>query len=73
VLSGYTDSHVSSIHDFDSITPLFSDHTPNIGVPENNGVMLLKSRMKDEGLEKAIRGGVSESQSKFLAGTLPIS
>jgi hypothetical protein len=38
VLSGYTGSHVSSIRDFGNIIPLFSDHTPNIDVPENNGV-----------------------------------
>jgi hypothetical protein len=38
VLSSYTSSHVSSIRDFNSITPLFSDHTPNIDVTENNGV-----------------------------------
>jgi hypothetical protein len=46
VLSGYTSSHVSSVHDFSSITLLFSDHTPNIDVTENNGVMLPKPRMK---------------------------
>jgi hypothetical protein len=42
VLSSYTSSHVSFVCDFDSITPLFSDHTPNIGVTENNGVTLPK-------------------------------
>jgi hypothetical protein len=47
VLSGYTDSHISSIHDFGSITPLFSDHTPNIGVWENNGITLPKPRTED--------------------------
>jgi hypothetical protein len=47
VLSGYTSSHVSSVHDFDSITQHFFVHTPNIGVPENNGVTLPKPRMKD--------------------------
>jgi hypothetical protein len=39
-------ARVPFIHDFDSITLLFSDHTLNIGVKENNGVMLSKSRMK---------------------------
>jgi hypothetical protein len=39
VLSSYTSSHVSFVRDFNSITPLFSDHTPNIDVTENNGVM----------------------------------
>jgi hypothetical protein len=34
--------HVSSIHDFSSIIQLFSDHTPNIGVIENNEVMQSK-------------------------------
>jgi hypothetical protein len=38
--------YVSSVHDFDSITPLFSDHMPYIGVSENK-VTLTKSRMKD--------------------------
>jgi hypothetical protein len=47
VLFGYTGSHVSSVRDFGSITPLFSDHTPNISVPENNRVTLPQSRMKD--------------------------
>jgi hypothetical protein len=47
VLSSYTSSHVSSVHDFGSITPLFFDHMPNIGVMENNRITLLKSRMKD--------------------------
>jgi hypothetical protein len=40
VLSSDTSSHVSSVRDFGSITPLFSDHMPNISVMENNGVML---------------------------------
>jgi hypothetical protein len=47
VLSGYNSSHVSFVHNFDSITPLFSDHTYNIGVTENNGVTLSKLWMKD--------------------------
>jgi hypothetical protein len=47
MLSGYTASHVSSARDFGSITPQFSDHTPNISVSENNGVMLEKPRIKD--------------------------
>jgi hypothetical protein len=46
VLSRYTSSHVSFIHDFGSITLLFSDHMPNIGVTENNGVTLSKPQMK---------------------------
>jgi hypothetical protein len=46
VLSGYNGSHVSSIHDFSTITLLFFHHTPNIGVPENNGVTLPKPRTK---------------------------
>jgi hypothetical protein len=46
VLSGYTGSHVSFVREFGSITPLFSDHTPNIAVLENNGLMLLKPRTK---------------------------
>jgi hypothetical protein len=37
-------AYVSSVHDFGSITPLFSDHMPDIGVTENNGVMLSNSR-----------------------------
>jgi hypothetical protein len=37
-------SRVPFVHDFGSITPLFSDHTPNTGVPENNKVTLSKSR-----------------------------
>jgi hypothetical protein len=36
-------SHVPFIHDFDNITPLFSDHMPGTGVSENNRVMLSKS------------------------------
>jgi hypothetical protein len=47
VLSSYTSSHVSSVRDFDSITLLSSDHTPNIGVTENNGVTLSKLQTKD--------------------------
>jgi hypothetical protein len=47
MLSGYTGSHVSSVCDFGSITLLFSDHTPNINVSENNGVTLSKPQMKD--------------------------
>jgi hypothetical protein len=35
--------HVSSVRNFDSITSLFSDHTPDIGVMKNNGVTLSKS------------------------------
>jgi hypothetical protein len=46
-LSVYTGSHVSSVRDFSSITSLFSDHTPNISVPENNRVTLSKPRTKD--------------------------
>jgi hypothetical protein len=42
VFSGYTSSHVSSVRDFGSITSLFFDHTPNIGVLENNGITLPK-------------------------------
>jgi hypothetical protein len=38
VVSSYTGSHVYFIRDFGSITPLFSDHTPNIDVTENNGL-----------------------------------
>jgi hypothetical protein len=34
---------VPSVRNFDSITLLFSDHTLNIGVKENNGVTLSKS------------------------------
>jgi hypothetical protein len=42
------DIGVSSVHDFISITPLFSDdHTPDIGVQENIRVTLPKSLMKD--------------------------
>jgi hypothetical protein len=38
-------SHVPFVHDFDSITMLFSNHTldTDIGVPENNRVTLSKS------------------------------
>jgi hypothetical protein len=36
-------ARVPFIHNFGSITLLFSDHKPDIGVTENNGVMLLKS------------------------------
>jgi hypothetical protein len=36
-------SHVPSVHNFDNITLLFSDHTLDIGVNENNGVTLSKS------------------------------
>jgi hypothetical protein len=43
VLSSCTSSHVSPVRDFNSITSLFFDHTPNIGVAENNRVMLPKS------------------------------
>jgi hypothetical protein len=47
VSSGYAGSCVSFIHDFDSVTPLFSI-TSILGVrSENNGVMLQKSRTKD--------------------------
>jgi hypothetical protein len=37
-------ARVPSIRNFDSIILLFSDHTPDIGVTENNGVTLSKSR-----------------------------
>jgi hypothetical protein len=37
-------SRVPSVHDFISITLLFSDHMPDTGVPENNRVTLSKSR-----------------------------
>jgi predicted ThiF/HesA family dinucleotide-utilizing enzyme len=37
-------SRVHFIHDFDNITPLFSDHMSDIVVPENNRVMLSKSQ-----------------------------
>jgi hypothetical protein len=47
VLSSYTSSHVSSVHDFDRITLLFSDHTSNISVTENNGVTPPKPRTTD--------------------------
>jgi hypothetical protein len=40
VLSSYTGSHASSVRDFGSITPLFSDHILIISVTENNGVMV---------------------------------
>jgi hypothetical protein len=33
-------ARVSFIRDFGSITPLFSNHIPNIGVPENIRVTL---------------------------------
>jgi hypothetical protein len=39
-------AHVPSVHNFDSITMMFSDHMPDIGVTENNGVMLSKSQME---------------------------
>ena len=35
------------VHNFGSVTLLFSDHTPNISVSENNKFTLLKSWMKD--------------------------
>jgi hypothetical protein len=47
MLSCYTSSHVSSVRDFSSITPLFFDHTSNIGVMDNNGDTLPKPQMKD--------------------------
>jgi predicted ThiF/HesA family dinucleotide-utilizing enzyme len=36
-------SHVPYVHDFDNITPLFSDHVADTDVLENNRVMMLKS------------------------------
>jgi hypothetical protein len=36
-------SHIHSIHDFGSITLLFSNHMSNTDVLENNRVILLKS------------------------------
>jgi hypothetical protein len=36
-------ARVPSVRNFDSITLLFSDHTLDIGVKENNGVTLSKS------------------------------
>jgi hypothetical protein len=39
-------ARVPSIHDFGNITPTFSDHMHDTGVPENNKVTLLKSGMK---------------------------
>jgi hypothetical protein len=39
-------ARVPSIRNFGSITPLFFDYTPDIGVTENNRVMLSKSRME---------------------------
>jgi hypothetical protein len=47
MLSGYIGSHVSSVHDFRSITPLLSNHMPNVGVLENNRITLSKPRIKD--------------------------
>jgi hypothetical protein len=40
-------ARVPSIHDFDSITPVLSNHMLDIGVTENTGVTVLKSRMED--------------------------
>jgi hypothetical protein len=40
-------AYVPSVGGFDSITLLFSDHTSDIGVLENNMITLLKSWMKD--------------------------
>jgi hypothetical protein len=34
---------VPSVHDFNNITSMFSDHMFDNGVPENNTVMLSKS------------------------------
>jgi hypothetical protein len=36
-------TRLPSIHDFDNITLLFSDHTPDTSVLENNRVTLSKS------------------------------
>jgi hypothetical protein len=36
-------SHVAYIHDFDNITPLFSDHMVDTDMLENNRVMMSKS------------------------------
>jgi hypothetical protein len=36
-------ARIPSVHNFNSITPMFSDHMLDIGVKENNGVTLLKS------------------------------
>jgi hypothetical protein len=47
MLSGYIGSQVSYVHNFNNITPMFSDHISNISVPENNVVMLPKPQMKD--------------------------
>jgi hypothetical protein len=43
----FSGSHVSSVQDFSSITLLFSEHTLDTSVPENNRVTLSKSRMED--------------------------
>jgi hypothetical protein len=36
-------ARVTFVHNFGSITPMFSDHMPDTGVPENNIVLLSKS------------------------------
>jgi hypothetical protein len=43
----FSSSRVSSIRDFDSITLLFFEHTPDTSVSENNRVTLSKSRTED--------------------------
>jgi hypothetical protein len=43
----FSGSRVSSVRDFGSITPLFFEHTPDTGVPENNMVKLSKSQTED--------------------------
>jgi hypothetical protein len=39
-------AHVPSVHNFDSIIPLFFDNKHDTGASENNRVLLSKSRTK---------------------------
>jgi hypothetical protein len=45
-------TRVFYVRDFGTITPLFSDHTGDIGVPENNRVALSKPQMENTESQK---------------------
>jgi hypothetical protein len=44
-------AHVPSVHNFDSITLMFSDHMLDIGVKENNGLLCRNHERKVHELE----------------------
>jgi hypothetical protein len=55
-------AHVPSVHNFDSITLLSSDHMLDIDVKENNGVTLSKSQTKGT----QVRNQICTQRQPFL-------